>query len=581
MIPSQTIEEIRNKSDIVAVVSGYVRLRKTGKNYVGLCPFHSEKTGSFTVSPDKQLFHCFGCGEGGNVFSFIMKIESLSFIEAAEELGGKIGIAVEKPSAASVASKLSKEKSYDAVLLAAKFYRKCYAEDAGKAAREYVEQRGISEETAKIFGLGFAPEGWDNLFKHLIARGVDPKVIEQAGLTLPREEKDGFYDRFRNRLMFPVFDARGRVVAFSGRAVKNEEPKYLNSPDTPVYHKGETVFGLSLTKDAIKEEKLAVLVEGNVDVVSVYQAGIKNVAAPLGTALTPLQCKLLARFADTIVLAFDADAAGEAATERSIEILRDQGLKVKIAEIKGAKDPDELIRKEGASAFSAAIDSALPALEFKIKRTLSRHNLSEIEARSRALSEIAGLLSREKDAFVQNEYAKLAALPLKVEAETILAAVKRQSYYQRGGEKNLRRMTEKPVSKVLEAENMLIALAVQNKEFLEQLKKALRAEDFTYPETKLIAEVLFAVEAQSNENLPHFLLENLPEESAKKLLAKILLNAAPAEAEQVLDDCIKTLKAEKTRGKIEALKVELKAAESAGRAMRAAELLTALKTEIS
>ena len=366
MIPSQIIEEIRNKSDIVAVISEYVKLRKTGKNFVGLCPFHSEKNPSFTVSQEKQLFHCFGCGEGGNVFAFIMKTENIGFAEAVEELGSKIGIAVTKPTSSGI-SRTEKEKIYEVTLLAAKFFRKCFEEDSGKIARDYLDQRGINEKTAKTFGLGYAPEGWDHLFGHLISRGVAPNLIERAGLTLAREGKDGYYDRFRNRLIFPVFDTRNRVIAFSGRSLKDEEPKYLNSPDTPIYRKGETIFGLNLTKENIKGGKAAVLVEGNLDLLSSYQAGITNVAAPLGTALTIIQCKLLARFADTIVLAFDADAAGNVATERSIELLLGQGLKVKVTELKGAKDPDELIRKEGAAALKQAVDSALPSFALLVK----------------------------------------------------------------------------------------------------------------------------------------------------------------------------------------------------------------------
>jgi len=580
MIPSQIIEEIRNKSDIVKIVSEYVKLRKTGKNYVGPCPFHSEKNPSFTVSQEKQLFHCFGCGEGGNVFAFIMKIENIGFAEAAEELGSKIGIAVSKPTASGV-SRTEKEKLYEVTLLAAKFFRSSFEEARGQAARDYLRQRGIDEKTAKTFGLGYAPEGWDHLFRHLISRGVAPNLIEKAGLTLPREGKDGYYDRFRNRLMFPILDTRSRVIAFSGRSLKDEEPKYLNSPDTPIYHKGEIIFGLSLTKDEIKTEKAAVLVEGNLDLLSAYQAGITNVAAPLGTALTVSQCKLLARFADTVVLAFDADSAGGAATERSIELLRGQGLKVKVAELKGAKDPDELIRKAGPAALKLAIDAAFPFLEFKIKRVLARHNPSEIEARSRALREIAAILSQEGDAFVQKEYAKLAARPLKVDPDSILAEVKRQKFYFRGNDKDLRRVTEKPASKIIEAEKNLIALSVQNQAVLENLKNEMKIEEFSCPEARSIAELLYAADLTRTDNPSHFLLENLPDETAKNFLAKILVSENADNPETMFKDCLQVIKTERSKSKIEALKIELGEAEKAGESKKAAELLLALKNEIS
>lgn len=580
MIPKEKIEEIRNRSDIVAVISEYVPLKKRGRNYLGLCPFHSEKDPSFTVSSEKQLFHCFGCGEGGNVFAFIMKIENIGFVEAAAELAAKIGLPLERPQSGG-SSKNEQEKIYEVTLLAAGFFRKCFEEETGRVARDYVEKRGINAETAKIFGLGFAPDGWDHLFKHLISRGVAPDLIERAGLILPRENQDGYYDRFRSRLVFPISDPRGRVIAFSGRALGEVEPKYLNSPDTPVYRKGESVFGLNLTKDNIKKEKFALLVEGNLDLLSAYQSGAANVAAPLGTALTTSQCKLLARFTDSIVLAFDADAAGEAAAERSAEILRSQGLKVKVAEFQGAKDPDEFIQKQGADAFQKAIHSALPFLEFKIKRTLKRHDLAEIEARSRALREIAEILSREQDAFVQKEYAKTAARLINVDPETVLAEIKRLGFYRRDAEKDLRRVTEKPASKVAEAEKRLIALSTQNISALETVKKELGLAGFNSPEAKAIAEILFSAEAEQAQNLPHFVVDNLGSESARNFLTQVLLSENLEKPEEVLRDCIQVIKAESSRSRVNALKTELRQAETAKDAQKAAELLAALKNEIS
>ncbi len=577
MISPQLIEEIRGKTDIVAVISEFVKLRKAGKNYTGPCPFHSEKNPSFTVSPDKQLFHCFGCGEGGNVFSFLMKAESISFAEAVEELAAKVGIAVEKPTRSGLSSS-EKDKLFEIMRLAADHFVKMLGDSSGQPARNYLKQRGISDETAKVFNLGFAPEGWDNLFKHLIARGAAPNLIERAGLTLPREGKDGYYDRFRNRLIFPVFDLRSRPVAFSGRAVGSEEPKYLNSPDTPVYRKGDTVFGLNFTKEEMKKEKRGILVEGNVDLLSVYQAGLKNVAAPLGTALTVQQCKLLARFCDTIVLAFDADQAGDTAAERSIELLRSQGIKVKVAQLQGAKDPDELVRKSGAAALRSAIDASLPFMEFRIRRALSRHDLTEIEARARALREVAQVLNSEPDPFVQKEYAKLAAAPLKVEAEAVLAEAKRLGFYRSGSSRDLRRVTEKPASRILEAERILLALAVEKKDFLEPLKAEVKIEDFISPEVRTIARLLYE---QSADNPAHFLLENLPQESDRQFLARILMNENHENPAQVFDDCVKVVKSERSKSRVEAIKLALRAAEAAGEAQKCADLLSELKNEIS
>ena len=580
MIPRETIEEIRNKSDIVGVVSEYVALKKSGRSYVGLCPFHSEKGPSFTVSQEKQLFHCFGCGEGGNVFDFLMKIENISFVEAVAELGGRIGIRVEK-SGIPGSLKNEKDKLYEVMLMAAKFFRKCLEDETGKIARDYLSSRGISPDTSKSFGLGFAPAAWDELFKHLISRGVSPAHIEQAGLTLPRENKDGYYDRFRNRLMFPIIEPRGRVIAFSGRALENVEPKYMNSPETPVYHKGETIFGLNLTKDAIKNEKSVVLVEGNVDLLSVYQAGVKNAAAPLGTALTISQCKLLARFTDTILLAYDSDTAGETAAERSAELLRSQNYKVKIIELSGAKDPDDFIRHNEAGAFKNAIDKSLPFLEFMIRRALSRHNLKEIEGRSLALRAAAEILSREKDDFIRKEYAKTVSVRLGVGPETVLAEIKRLGYYSRAGGKDLRRITEKPPSKVAEAEKKLIALSVQDNKALETVKKELKPDSFFNPDARAVIELLFSADTEQTDNLPHFMVENLTSGSAKNFLTRALLDESPEKSGQILEDCIQVIKAESVRNRIDVLKSELRKAEEQKEPQRAAELLVAIKNEIS
>jgi DNA primase len=578
LIPPEVIDDIRNRSDIVAVISEYVALKKRGRNYLGLCPFHSEKTASFTVSAEKQMFHCFGCGEGGNIFSFLMKIENIGFAEAVAELGAKLGVAVSKPTDPSL-SNSEKEKTYSAMVLAARFFRAAFEAAEGKAARDYLSGRGVGEEAAKAFGLGYAPAAWDNLFKHLIGRGVAPELIERAGLVLPRENKDGYYDRFRNRLMFPVFDSRGRVIAFSGRALDNTEPKYLNSPDTPVYRKGDTVFGLSLAKDQVKKEKSVVLVEGNLDVVSVWQGGILNVAAPLGTALTIAQCKLIARFTDTIMLAFDADPAGEAAAERSAEIIRSQGMKVKIVSFKGAKDPDELIRQAGAASFKTAIDQALPYLEFKIRRLLSKFNLADIEARSQALSETAKVLGAEKDGFAQKEYAVLAAGLLKVDGETLLAEIKRQSYYGGGGQ-DLRRITEKPGGRRAAAEKKLIALAVDSAATLAALKQELAPGDFLTPEAKAIAGIIFAGDLTGAGNIALWALDKLTDETVKKYLTGAILSEHLANPAAVMRDCIDVIKSESAKTRVNELKEALREAEKNHDSAKAAELISAIKNEI-
>ena len=583
MISAQIIEEIRNKADIVKIISEYVKVKKRGKNYIGLCPFHSEKDGSFTVSAEKNLWHCFGCNEGGNIFSFIMKIENIGFAEAVAELGTKVGVTVPQQ-ASRGPSKGQKDQLYQIMSLAAKFYHASLLSQTGQAARDYLKVRGITEAAAATFGLGFAPDSWDTLFNHLVSRGVAPETIERTGLILKREGKSGYYDRFRNRLLFPIIDQRHRVIAFGGRALGNQEPKYLNSPDTAIFHKSETLFGLNLSKDAIKQEKFAVLVEGNFDLVTPYQAGIHNIAATCGTALTGAQCKLLARFCDTIVLAFDADAAGGTAAERSVELMRHEGLKVRVTQLVGGKDPDEVIRKEGKDAFEQSIVDALPYHEFKLRRIAARHNIKDIESKAKALKEAAKLLAQEKDEFVQKEYAKVAAFLLKTDNDTVMAEVRRNQQYARGGLRLHNRVTEKPSSKIEEAEKNLITLAAQDKAALNKVKEHMSIDDFRLPEIRAIAELLISAELKETDDTAHFLMDNLPEESTRKFLSRLLLSehlSGSENKEEILQDCIKVIKRDRLKQKIDNLKLEIKEAERSGETKRVAELLSTLKSEIS
>ena len=507
-----------------------------------------------------------------------MRIENINFVEAVEELGVKLGIAVPKASR-SGPSKDDKNKLNQIMLLAAKYFQA----NLGKAANNYLKKRGISEKTRNLFGLGFSLPAWDGLFKHLVSRGAAPNLIEKTGLILARESSSGYYDRFRNRLIFPIIDHRNRVVAFGGRSLGDEEPKYLNSPETVVYHKGETLYGLNLAKESIKQSKTAVLVEGYFDLITPFQAGITNMVASLGTALTVLHCKLLARYSETVILAFDADSAGGVAAERSVEILRQQGLKVKIAEITAAKDPDGLIQKRGAGAFRACLASALPYLEFKIKRILSRHNLKEIESRSKALQAIALLLSKEKDSFIQKEYTKLAANLLKTDTDTLSTEIKRFHHYQTKPKTFSKRTTEKPRLKIIEAEKNLIAIAAQNKEALNVLKGEMAVENFTARETQVIAKLLLSTDFSKIESPFHFLLENLSDEKAKQFLSRLLLSEhlSQKENETILKDCIEVIKKEQVKKRIDALKLEIKEAEKAGETSKVSKLLSTLKSEIS
>ena len=562
MIPTKTIDEIRERADIISVISEYVPLKKRGKNYLGLCPFHSEKTPSFTVNQDKKLFHCFGCSEGGNIFAFIMKIENLGFAEAAALLGEKTGVEVPRYARSQDASNKG-ERLSEAIKLAAEYFQKNLLEErAGEPAREYLKKRGIDERTAAAFKLGFSLDSWDALTKHLLSRGVDTKDIEAAGLALSKEG-GSLYDRFRGRLMFTIEDARGRDVGFGGRILSEGEPKYLNSPETQVYNKSRLLYGLNLNKDFIKAENLAVVVEGYMDVIACYQFGIKNVVASMGTALTDEQIKLISRFTSNVALVYDKDPAGEAATQRGVDLLRKASINVKVARITFGKDPDELIRTKGPGALKDALSGALPWLEYLINSSISRFDLREIEQRVKALREASRLIAQERDALTRSEFVKYAAKLLGSREDAIAEEVKKELFYSAKSTKKseARSIKEKPAPKINRAEEAALELSITNCDALKILKGSVHWGEFTDPVNRTIAELIMSVEAEGKD-LVKFLEDTLPSEEAKKRLSAILLSESPTDnVERTIKDYINAIKAHHVKLRIADLRSKIEEAE--------------------
>ena len=558
MIPKEQIEEVREKADIVPIISEYLQLKKRGKNFLALCPFHSEKTASFTVSQEKQLFHCFGCGEGGNVFAFIMKMEKVDFPEAVELVGEKIGIHIER-SKGSGAAKSYRDRLQEILALACKFYQgNLELNNVGAEARAYISKRKLSPEIVSTFQLGFAEESFNSLFNHLVSRGAKTEEIEAAGLSIPRKENQGYYDRFRSRLMFPIFDLRDKVIGFSGRAIGAAEPKYLNSPDSVIFNKGGNLFGLNLAKDDIKKRKYAILVEGNIDVVSCHEAGFKTAVAPLGTAFTLIQAKLLKRFAETVVLAFDSDTAGGSAMERAYEVLAEAELLVRVMDLGKYKDPDELLKAEGAAAFEEKLKASMPAMEFKVKRIMARFDLKEAEARARAAYEVAGFLGKEKDRLLQNEYIKFSARLLGIDEGLLSAEVRKRQFYQKPSGMPLRLQTKRPPEKIAEAEKTLVQLAVRSEEALALINEGLQPEEINDPVYREIFRGL------RTATVPELLADIVPEER-KRIVREALLADQPEEdLKQAVKDCINTVKGFQVKKQIEKVREDLIAEEKAG-----------------
>ena len=416
------LQELSDRNPIEDVVGEYVQFTKrSGQNLFGLCPFHSEKTPSFSVSPSKQIYHCFGCGKGGSVINFIMEIEHLSVPEAVEVLARRAGMKV--PEQQSDPGKPKRDRLYALNRDAARFFYEQLSTPAGAAAVDYMLRRGITPGTARRFGLGCAPESWDALCSAMKEKGYTERELYDAGLVR-RGKKGGVYDAFRGRLMFPVIDVRGNVIAFSGRALGDVEPKYLNSPETPVFSKSHNLFGLNLAKKS--KSGYIILVEGNIDVVSLHQAGFDSAVASLGTSLTPEQARLISRFKQEVVIAYDADEAGKKAAQRAIGILEKLELKVRVLTVRGAKDPDEFIKAKGPEAFQNLLAESENHVEYRLDAVRAKHDLATDEGKVAYLKEAAGVIAQLPDRAAREVYAMRAASQCGVSPEAVQDEVRQQ-----------------------------------------------------------------------------------------------------------------------------------------------------------
>ncbi len=410
-IPNETIENIRQANDIVDVIGASVPLKKRGKNFVGLCPFHQEKTPSFTVSAEKQMYHCFGCGRGGNVFTFVMEFDRVSFLEAVRTLAQRAGIAI--PGTESHVEQSNEiENLYNACRFAGLFfYNNLIKTEEGRVALEYFHSRGFSDETIRTFGLGYALNSWDALLQKAREEGISTEYLLKAGLLRAREDGSGYYDYFRGRAMFPIFSTAGRVVGFGARKLRDDDPlgKYINSPETRIYSKSRILFGLFHAKDAIRAEDSALLVEGYADLITLYQAGFQNVVASSGTALTADQLQLLARYTKNLTMVYDADSAGSQATLRGVDLALEQDLDVRIVELPHGEDPDSFVKKQGPKAFRELLKSAVSFIDYKAQQIMKAGKLSTPEGQAEGVRSIVSSIAKMKDELKRNFYIKQVA----------------------------------------------------------------------------------------------------------------------------------------------------------------------------
>lgn len=429
-IPEEVLENVRMRADIVQVISDYVHLQKKGKNYVGNCPFHQETSPSFTVTPEKQMFYCFGCSAGGNVFRFIMLQHNVTFPEAVKMLGERFGVAVPDGYSPKMREKLRREERAWKINALARdyFYHTLVQRPQGAEAREYLAGRGITTEIISDFKLGYASPGWDDLIKYMQSRGIGVRDLLDVGLAVSRDRK--LYDRFRSRLMFPISDALGRVAGFGGRVLGEGMPKYLNTPETDFFSKGRVLYGLDRARRAIREAGYVIITEGYMDTIAAHQYGIANTVAALGTSMTREHGRLLVNYAREVIIAFDADAAGVAAALRGLEMLQELGCRVRVLGLPEGKDPDEFLRARGVEEFKRQIELAAPLVEFRLQKTLEKHDNAHF-SKEAALEEMLPVLAAINNELERNEAVKLVAARLYTGFHVVADELRRFSNQQR------------------------------------------------------------------------------------------------------------------------------------------------------
>ncbi len=579
------IDDLKDRADLVRIIEPYAALKKKGANWMGCCPFHQEKTPSFSVSPSKGFYKCFGCGKGGNAFTFLMEMEGQNFPEAIQRVAEISGVPLPEPVDDQQFQKSKKKReekkkiSQQIIELNAIALEFWEAELQGKnkkvkAAREYLQTRGISEEIQKQFRIGFSPDSWDSLLNHLKEKGADEKLIEQSGLVSVNEEKDRVFDRFRGRIMFPVLDVNGNPIAFGARAMGDDQPKYLNSPETPAYVKGQHLYGLFQSKDEIRKKKFGILVEGYLDLIALVQHGIKNVAASLGTAFTPEQSKLLGRFCKKVVINYDGDIAGIGAARRAVETLLPNDFEIKVLVLPDGKDPDDFVRENGTDAYNEARGRAVPYLDFVLETAIHDRSLANAKQKAEAIEDVLPVLSDIKNPIQKRESFDQAMNFLRVEdaglKRDLWNAVKQSSNVV-GSDTLKRQVKRATAAKITVAEQHLLELLVYDPGLQDKVLPLLQETDYETLATAPVFRALFELNAKGGEVTLNRMTELTGDDEVLRDFLPVLLMTQPhRETGEIIDDvlhraenCVLTLRSMAISNRILEVSHEMIAAEQA------------------
>ncbi len=579
-LPEEIIEEIRERFNLVDVVSDYTRLKKSGRNYMGLCPFHSEKTPSFTVSLEKQLYYCFGCGAGGNIFTFIMSMENYTFMEAVRSLAERAGVSLPERnlSREEKRAKLINEELLKINEISMKYFQKVlFKTDPGKRALKYLKKRGLQEQAIKKFYIGFSPPDWNSLKNFLKNKGFSESNIEKAGIIVLRSDKSGYYDRFRNRIMFPIFSQHNQVIGFGGRVLDDSQPKYMNSPETPVYNKSKSLYALNFARFSMREKNQLIIFEGYLDVITAFQNGLENCVASLGTSLTGEQAKIIRRNASSVIIAYDSDTAGESATWRGLDTLSDAGCQVKVAQLPEGQDPDEFIRKKGITVFNTEIiQKALPLVDYKLEKIhkgTGSSNFDTPEKKLSYLNRVLPVLSDIKNSVELDLYIQKVSSQIGVNPNTVKNELKK---YRQNKRRKGRELAPKDVSAFSEklkppaAEKKILNVMLKSKESIGEVKKHLDVSDFKYEPYRLIVEKLYVLIDNNSDYSIEAFLDLFTDSEIKKMIVSLTMedDIDLENSKKVIRDCVKkiksyqlSLKRKEIEGKIQKLDKERDAGE--------------------
>ena len=573
------IEQIQSKLDIADIVGSYIPLKRAGRNFKACCPFHHEKTPSFVVSPVKGIYHCFGCGAGGDMISFVMKHESLEFMEALRILADKAGVDLSDMKGgfrARQAKGSATSGLYRINELAANYYNAVLVGSSKAASsRKYLAQRGLNAESVSLFKIGYSSTEWDSFLKFAKSKGISETVLEKAGLIISGKN-ESFYDRFRSRVIFPIFDIRSKIAAFGGRVLDDSLPKYMNSPETEIYVKGRHLYGLNFAMDEIRKKDYAVVVEGYLDLILPFQNGVKNMVATLGTALTIEQIRLIKRLTQNVVIIYDADEAGQAASLRGLDLLVSEGLFVKIVSLPAGMDPDSYVRQHGSDKLLKVIESAQNLFDYKLKLLLNRFNPAESEDKTKIAAEMLPTIKRIENGVLRSDYIKRLSKTLFISEDALLEelAKVKLDYSYLGEDKTI-----KHENKIRPAEKMIVSLMMEDPAIAQEVKSVLKKEEFISPDMRRIIDVIYQMLDANNtpnerkvinqindENLSHIIYESL--EETEKLIDR----------EKTLHDCVIRIKRDNMILKKQGLTSLIKKAELEGDDIMIMKLIKTLDT---